>query len=118
MPIYEFRCAKCRARFSELVRGFNAPAAPVCPRCGAAGAERLMSTFAYHRSTRDIQDDSGPPAMENSPDFYSDPRNVGRWTEQQFKQMGVDVPPEVQQKIEAARDGETPDKLEETSWGD
>ncbi len=118
MPIYEFRCTKCRARFSKLVRGFTAPAAPVCPRCGDTDAERLISTFAYHRSAKDIQEDSGPPSMENSPDFYNDPRNVGRWTEQQFKQMGVEVPPEVQEKIEAARDGETPDKLEETSWGD
>jgi putative FmdB family regulatory protein len=42
VPIYEFECEKCGCRFEELT-GSEAPAPP-CPECGAAGAERLISS--------------------------------------------------------------------------
>ena len=45
MPIYEFRCRKCDAQFEELVYGSHEDI--VCPECGAANAEREMSTFAF-----------------------------------------------------------------------
>jgi putative FmdB family regulatory protein len=114
MPIYEYCCLKCRARFTELVRSWSANTVPVCPRCGAEGAERLVSTFAYHKSTKTIHEESGEPSLESQPDFYEDPRNIGRWTEKKFKEMGMEVPSEIRQEIDAARDGVLPDSLEET----
>lgn len=41
MPIYEFECEACGARFDELVRAGAAP--PPCPQCGAGRARRLPS---------------------------------------------------------------------------
>ena len=114
MPIYEYRCLKCRVRFTELVRSWSATTAPVCPRCGGEGAERLVSTFAYHKSVKAIHEESGEPSLLSRPDFYEDPRNIGRWTEKKFSEMGMDVPPEIRQEIDAARDGVLPDSLEET----
>ncbi len=70
-----------------------------------------MSTFAYHKSVKDIHEESGEPSMESGPDFYKDPRNIGRWTEKKFADMGVDVPPEIKEEIDAARDGQLPDSL-------
>ena len=46
-------------------------------------------------------------------DFYKDPRNIGRWTEKKFKDMGVDMPSELKQEIDAAREGELPESLTE-----
>ena len=44
MPIYEFECEECGARFEELVA---ADAGPVpCPECGAVGARRLLSSVS------------------------------------------------------------------------
>ena len=40
MPIYEFECGECGARFEELVAAGEAVA---CPSCGAEGARRLYS---------------------------------------------------------------------------
>ncbi len=46
MPMYEFRCRECGARFEEL-RGLNEPDAGVeCPKCGGGRVERLLSSFA------------------------------------------------------------------------
>jgi ferritin-like protein len=50
----------------------------------------------------------------NAPwDFYKDPRNIGRLTEKRFKDMGVDMPADVKQTIEAAREGELPKELKD-----
>lgn len=47
MPIYEYRCARCGHRFSELVRGEGDEAA--CPACGRGEPERLLSSLAPAR---------------------------------------------------------------------
>ena len=46
-------------------------------------------------------------------DYYKDPRNIGRWTEKRFKDMGMEMPAEIQQEIQAAREGELPGSLKE-----
>ncbi len=44
MPIYEFECEECGARFEELVA---AGAAPVpCPECGSERTRRLISAVS------------------------------------------------------------------------
>lgn len=44
MPIYEYRCESCSARFEELVSATAPP--PPCPKCGSIEVRRLLSTFA------------------------------------------------------------------------
>lgn len=46
MPLYEFCCPHCGARFERLVRGANRAVAIICPQCGESPAERVFSTFA------------------------------------------------------------------------
>ncbi len=41
VPIYEFECEECGARFEELV-GVAAPP-PACPACGSGPTRRLLS---------------------------------------------------------------------------
>ena len=46
MPIYEFECSKCGARFEELVRaGETSP----CPACGSQQVERRYSQISEGR---------------------------------------------------------------------
>ncbi|MDD4941891.1 MAG: zinc ribbon domain-containing protein [Candidatus Omnitrophica bacterium] len=45
MPIYEFECRQCKARFELLVRSSAAPMA--CPACKSADLARLISSFAF-----------------------------------------------------------------------
>ncbi|HEU4462182.1 MAG TPA: zinc ribbon domain-containing protein [Solirubrobacterales bacterium] len=43
MPIYEFECEDCGARFEELV---GAEATAACPACGAERTRRLYSAVS------------------------------------------------------------------------
>jgi putative FmdB family regulatory protein len=43
MPIHDFRCRACDARFELLIRA-GAPA--VCPKCGGVALEKLLSAAA------------------------------------------------------------------------
>ena len=43
MPLYEFRCPACEARFSDLIPA--EAASPACPSCAGGPAERVLSTF-------------------------------------------------------------------------
>lgn len=44
MPIYEFECDECGARFEELVAADAAD--PACPECRSAHTQRLISNVS------------------------------------------------------------------------
>jgi putative FmdB family regulatory protein len=46
MPIYEYRCAKCRTRFSQQ-RGIaeHGGKRPACPKCKSRVVEQVFSPF-------------------------------------------------------------------------
>jgi putative FmdB family regulatory protein len=46
MPIYEYECLKCNARFEYLVRGSQEEV--ICPECGKKELRRLISAFAFN----------------------------------------------------------------------
>ena len=61
MPLYEFECHGCGARFERLVRAGDSP--PTCPACQGADIERLLSMFAVNSdATRAANLDKGRKA--------------------------------------------------------
>jgi putative FmdB family regulatory protein len=45
MPIYEYECAACGARF-ERIQKFSDPPVEVCPNCGEKKVQKLLSSPA------------------------------------------------------------------------
>ena len=84
-----------------------------CPHCGSAELHRAVSTFAHHRTMARVWDESGPPSAFGDNDYYKDPRNIGRWTEQRLEELGMEMPSEAHQMIDAAREGEMPPPLKD-----
>ena len=113
MPIYEFICQNCHKRLSFLIRDISVPLAPKCSGCGNTSLSRVVSGFAYHRSVKTVWEDSGEPTMRPNEDYYKDPRNIGRWVERKFQDMGQELPPQIHEKIQAAREGELPEPLKD-----
>lgn len=113
MPIYEFVCRDCHRTLSLLVRDASAPFAAKCSVCGGANLSRTVSGFAYHKSSRTVWEDSGAPTPHPGEDYYRHPRNIGRHVEKTFREMGEEVPPQIQEQIQAARDGVLPGPLKD-----
>lgn len=56
MPIYEYRCQKCKEEFEALV--FRSGDKVTCPHCKGTRLQRLMSGFA-HKSGETFVPSSG-----------------------------------------------------------
>ncbi len=116
MPVYEFCCNSCQQKTSFLVKSINTPLSPVCPNCGSRELDRLVSSFAYHKSMSTVYEESGDPDRAG-PDYYKDPRNIGRWAEKRFREMGEEMPSQVEEMIQAAREGEMPESVKDLQPG-
>ncbi len=121
MPIYEFRCNGCQRRVSLFVKSIAGSLSPECPHCGSKKLARLISSFAHHKSYQGWLEEAAPPQVMGGPDYYKDPRNMGRWTEHRLKELGMDMRSEeyrntfseVREMIDAAREGEMPEPLKD-----
>ena len=111
VPLYEYRCDACSAVAQVLTRTLSEEPHPACKRCGGTGMTRLISRVARVRTAQEAWDASGTPGAPGG-DYYRDPRNIGRKVEEDFQRYGVDVPREVREKIDAARDGNAPKELD------
>jgi len=90
MPIYEYRCRKCRKRFSLLTLRVSERAVPECTHCGSHAADRLMSRFAMPKSEAARLDAMSDPASLGGLDA-DDPKSVGRWMRKMGGEMGDEL---------------------------
>ena len=108
MPIYEYRCQGCGGTSSVFTRSVNSEVSFACCHCSGTDLQRVVSSFAHHKSLKSIHESSGPPPSYPDPNYYSDPRNIGRHVEDSFRKHGMEVPEKVQETISAAREGHLP----------
>ena len=108
MPIYEYRCGNCGKVSSFFTRAIGQPLQPECRHCQSRDMHRRISVVAVGKTARSIHEKfpSGPGTL--SPDYYSDPRNIGRQVEESFARHGMEMPESVRETIEAAREGDLP----------
>jgi len=63
-----------------------------------------------------IHEEFGEPDRAG-PDYYKDPRNIGRWAEKRFSEMGMEMPSQIENMIQAAREGDMPAPVKELQPG-
>lgn len=88
MPIYEYYCPACDARFSHLAQRFGAPPPP-CPGCGAHEAQKMVSLVNQGRSDAARRADLDARARDTDQD---DPRELARLM-QKAGSLGEDILP-------------------------
>ncbi|MCK5124607.1 MAG: hypothetical protein KAQ82_05205 [Dehalococcoidia bacterium] len=66
-----------------------------------------------HKSLKTVWEESGEPTMHPGDDYYRDPRNIGRWVENKFQDMGQEITSLIKEKIQAAREGVLPEPLKD-----
>ncbi len=112
MSIYEYRCCDCGRVSSFFTRSISSPLEPVCSHCQSRAMARRMSPFATGKSVQSVHERNSLRSAATSPDYYSDPRNIGRHVEERFSRYGVEIPASVRETIDAARQGELPKGLD------
>ena len=112
MPIYEFICTACGRKSSFLTRSVNDTLTPVCGACGSQELRRAVSTFAHHRTTKEVHEAYGSTPEHPDLEFYKDPRNIGRNVEETFRKWNVEMPTQVRDTIDAAREGTMPQGID------
>jgi putative FmdB family regulatory protein len=113
MPIYEFFCQDCQRKTSLLVRSVSSSFTPRCSFCGSTNLSRVVSSFLYKKSLQTIWEESGEPTKYPNDDYYKRPENIGRWAEKKFQDMGEEMPPQVKEQIQAAREGVLPEQMKD-----
>ena len=86
MPIYEYRCEKCRRISSVLTTRVSEKVEAVCAHCGGKKMSRLMSRFAMPRSEESRMEALADPSRMGNVD-ENDPKSVARM----MKRMGQEM---------------------------
>jgi putative FmdB family regulatory protein len=107
MPIYEFRCRRCRRRTSVFARSIGGPVKAVCSHCGSRDMARLISRVAVLRSDGD--DFAGLDESSLADVDENDPRSMARWVRRMSRQMGEPLDAEAESELERLEAGEMPD---------
>ena len=53
MPIYEYKCSKCKRSFSVLQKTGTSEKDTVCPDCGSNTVKKLLSAFSCSAARSD-----------------------------------------------------------------
>ena len=105
MPIYEYRCRRCRKKSQILTLRSSEVVELRCEHCGSPELDRLMSRFAVARSDESRLDSFGDPSNLAGLD-ENDPRSMARWMRKMGKELGDDVAgPEFDQMVDELESG-------------
>jgi putative FmdB family regulatory protein len=100
MPIYEYRCEKCRRISSVLTTRISEKVEAVCTHCGGKKMSRLMSRFAMPRSEESRMEALADPSRMGDVD-ENDPKSVARMMKRMGKEMGDEFSgPEFDEAVE------------------
>jgi putative FmdB family regulatory protein len=109
MPIYEYRCNKCRKRVSILTLRISEEVNPECEYCGGKDLSRLMSRFAMVKSEESRLDALADPSNLSGLD-ENDPKSMARWMRKMGKELGEEFSgDEFDQMVDEMEAGKMPD---------
>ena len=90
VPLYEYRCSKCRKRVTVLTLRVGEEVQATCDHCGSDALERLMSRFAMVRSEDARMDALSDPSQLSGLD-ENDPKSMARWMRRMGREMGDEL---------------------------
>jgi len=109
MPIYEYRCNKCKKRVSVLTLRVSEEVNPECDRCGSKDLSRLMSRFATVKSEEarleSLADSSSLSGLDEN-----DPKSMARWMRKTGNELGEEFSgDDFDQMVDEMEAGNLPD---------
>jgi putative FmdB family regulatory protein len=111
MPNYEYRCQKCKRRFSLFFTYAEyGKTAPICTHCGSADVQRKIGRIRVARSDESRMENLADPSSLAGLD--EDPRALGRMMRNMSQEVGEDMPPEFDEVVDRLEKGQSPEDIE------
>lgn len=104
MPIYEYRCKKCKKEFTQLLLNPKEIARVRCRFCNGANLTKLLSSFCVHQ-TEQSRLSNFDTSKTRGDDFYKDSRNIGLWAKKRMKELGTNLGSKMDEIVEKGRTG-------------
>lgn len=107
MPIYEFRCADCHEKFTDLLAADSDFSKVECPHCHSTSAQKLVSKFSRARSEDDRMD-----SIADRLDTFGEPDSNQKMREMvrdMGKAMDEDCADEMEEMFETDMEGGLPE---------
>ena len=128
MPIYEYRCPRCRTLLTVYARTINPQGTLYCPQCPDTPIERQLSVFAApRRSGADAADGSAlaggadetrmekmMESLAGEADKIGDdnPRDAARLLQRISAESGMPLGPGLREALARMEAGEDPEQIE------
>ena len=115
MPLYDYFCQDCQARFDVFISYSEYGQRPVtCPHCKGRNVRRRIPRVRVAKSDSaradsladDFSDPSALAGLEN------DPQAMGRVMRKMGKEMGEEIPPEFNEVVDRLEKGQSPEDIE------
>jgi putative FmdB family regulatory protein len=106
MPIYEYWCSSCQRKISLYQHHFSSSVR--CPHCGNKELKRVFSTFAMHKTSKDVYEDILSDRELTQGMLRNDPRAMAEWNKRMSG--GEKAPPEYEEITDRMGRGEWPVK--------
>jgi len=117
MPIYDYVCLDCAARFDVYLTYSEYGKHPVsCPACKSLRVRRPISRLRVAKSEDSRMeslagDFSDPSALAGLED---DPQSMGRMLRKMGNQLGEELPAEFDEVVDRLEGGQNPDEIEKS----
>ena len=109
MPIYEYWCSSCQRKISVYQQDISSSARSArCPRCGNSELKRVFSTFAMHKTNKDVYEDILSDRELTHGMLGNDPRAMAEWNKRMTG--GEKSSPEYEEITDRMERGEWPIK--------
>ena len=111
MPSYDYRCLKCKNRFSVLISYSEYGKKQVaCPNCSSNEVQRGIGRVRVLRSDDSRMDQLAD--LDNLDGIEEDPRALGKMMRQMKGEVGDELGPEFDEVVDRLEKGQSPEDIE------
>jgi putative FmdB family regulatory protein len=110
MPLYEYWCHHCANKVTLYIH-VNTALKPICPKCSSKKLERLLSTFAVHKTDKSIYEGILNDSQLTKGMLDNNPKALAEWNKRMSR--GEKTAPEYEETIQKMEKGQMPDSLKE-----
>ena len=111
MPVYQFRCLKCKKKFEKTISYQKYGKILVsCPFCKSDDTQRLIKAARINLSKDSIKPYLDDPASFS--DLENDPQSMGKVMRKMSEQTGEKMEPEFNEVVERLEKGQSFGQIE------